>query len=262
MKTNQVTKSVLELLGDISPNGYSLNVQDQEIPVLLNKDMCTEYPQIRVSPFVDKYELDYQKYIEKSYQKYRHWEGAIFQVDIYDTTIIRTQNIYDVIMDRLYDFFNLETLIYEWTPQFELIDDYIYRNSAYAISYDSDTLFKDIYSITINDFKLKRVDCKEDLCMNSFFANKDYLYVYTDKNIHDIKIKVLLQGRLFHNGLSYSDNNIHYYEVMNQKNLSALEQNEVERISFDLGIIFSYKREREKLPKVNRVRYPKKHHVR
>lgn len=260
--TNYITKSVLELIGDVSPNGYILDIDDSEIPVLLNKDFCTEYPQIRVSPFVDKYEIEYQKYIEKSYQKYRHWEGAVFQVDIFSKTIIEAHNIYDTLQERLYDFFNLETLIYEWSPQFELVEEYTYRNAAYAVSYHQDDLFKDIYSITIDDIKLKRVDEREDLYINSFYVNNHYLYVCTNKNIKNIKIKVLLQGRLFNDGHSYSDRGIHYYEVINQKNLSALEQNEVERISFDLGIIFSHKREREKLPKVNRIKYPKKHHVR
>lgn len=262
MNTNKITKSVLELIGNISPNGYSLDINDKEIPVLLNKDLCTEYPQIRVSPFVDKYELNYQKYIERSYQKYRHWEGAVFQVDIFDTTIINTQNIYDTLINRLYNFFNLETLIYEWTPQFELIDDYTYRNKAYAASHHKDTLFKDVYSVSINDFRFKRAKDKEDLSMNSFYVDEHYLYVCTDKKIQDIKIKVLLQGRLFDDGTSYSDRGIHYYEVINQKNLTTLEQNEVERISFDLGIIYSHVQEREELPKVNRIKYPKKHQVR
>ena len=88
------------------------------------------------------------------------------------------------------------------------------------------------------------------------------MYINTDKNLYDIEIKVLLQGRLFNNGDSYSDRGIHYYEIIDEKNLSALEDNEVERISFDLGILYSHKREREKLPEVNRIKYPKQYHVR
>jgi hypothetical protein len=36
-----------------------------------------------------------------------------------------------------------------------------------------------------------------------------------------------------------------------------LEDNEVERISFDMYILYSHRREREEIPKVKRVRFPK-----
>ena len=77
------------------------------------------------------------------------------------------------------------------------------------------------------------------------------------KRLKTLEMKVLLQGRLFKNGDSYSDRGIHYYELSNQRNLSALEDNEVERISFDMHILYSHRREREKLPKVKSVRFPK-----
>ena len=66
-----------------------------------------------------------------------------------------------------------------------------------------------------------------------------------------------MQGRLFENGYSFSDNGIHTYDIMNQRNLSYLEDNEVERISFDLAILFSKKINRETLPIVNNVRLNK-----
>lgn len=260
-QVNQIIKSIFEVIGDITDEGYSLFINDQNIPVLLNKDYSTDYPQIRVSPFVDKYEIDYQKYIERSYQKYRHWEGGIFQIDIYDKSIINAQKIYDTINDRLYDFFNLETLIYEWSPQFENIDPNLYRNAAYAIG-DNNSLFKDIYNIIINNNEIYRVSNIDELSNNTYYVDENFLYINTNENIMDIKIKVLLQGRLFTNGDSYSDRGLHHYAIVNLKNLSALEDNEVERISFDLEILYSYKREREALPQVNKIKYPKKHHVR
>lgn len=260
MKRNNIVKTVLEILGDISENGYSFN----DTPILLNKDLTTTYPEIRVSPFITNRNVDFQKYIDKNeYQKYREWESATFQIDIFAKTIIEAHQILDALKERIYDFFNLETLIYEWNNQFEQIGDNYYRNQAYAISYDdSKYLFKDIYSITFNDFTLNRVFCKKDLTLNTFYADEDYLYLKTDQNLLDIKIKVLLQGRLFENGDSHSDRGIHYYEIIDEKNLSALEGNEVERISFDLGILYSHKREREKLPQVNKVKYPTRYQAR
>ena len=54
--TNKIVKSVLEVLGDMNPKGFSFN----GIPILLNKDPTTTYPEIRLSPFVAKSDIDYQ----------------------------------------------------------------------------------------------------------------------------------------------------------------------------------------------------------
>lgn len=260
MPQNKVTKSILEILGDTTDEGYAFN----DVPILLNKDYGTTYPEIRVSPFITRRDVDFQKYIDKeAYRKYRHWETATFQIDIYTKTIIEGNQILNQLKERIYDFFNLETLIYNWNNEFEQINGTLYRNRAYAVSYDDNNyLFKDIYSITINDVIVNRVASIEELTLNTFYVDNEYLYINTDESLYDIEIKVLLQGRLFDNGDSYSDRGIHYYEIIDEKNLSALEDNEVERISFDLGILYSHKREREKLPEVNRIKYPKKHHVR
>lgn len=250
MFTNKITKSIFEIIGDKTDTGYQFNY----IPVFLNKDPTTQYPEIRVSPFIDKFDVMDQKYIEKSYQAYRHWEGGVFQIDIFTTNIIDGQNIYDKLVERIYDFFNLETLIYNWTPSFKEIDTNIYKNIDYALTGD---LFKDIYSVVLEKEKLKRVHVFDDLVLDTFYADEDALYICTKKNLRTLELKVLLQGRLFENGDSYSDRGIHYYELSNQRNLSALEDNEVERISFDIYILYSHRREREEIPKVKRVRLPK-----
>lgn len=248
--TNQITKSVFEILGDKDEYGYQFNY----IPILLNKDPTTQYPEIRVFPFVDKFDVMNQKYIEKSYQAYRHWEAGVFQIDIFTKNIIDAQNIYDKLVERIYDFFNLETLIYNWTPAFKEIDTNIYKNIDYALTGD---LFKDVYSVTLEQEKLKRVYIFDDLKLDTYYIDENALYICTKKNLKTLEIKVLLQGRLFENGDSYSDRGIHYYELSNQRNLSSLEENEVERISFDMYILYSHKREREEIPTVKRVKLPK-----
>lgn len=255
--TNRITRSILQLIGDLSPYGYSFVYDDKKIPVHLNKDETTTYPEIRVSPFIDRYDLDFQRYLERNYSQYRHWQGGVFQIDIYAKSIIEAHDIYDALVDRIYDFFNLETLVYSWNNQFNEIDTNIYKNIAYGIPNNKDKrLFKDIYSIKIKEHKLERKFSYNDLELDSFYVDEDALYVCTERNIKNIQIKVLLQGKLFQNGDAYSDRGLHYHELSDQRNLSALEDNDVERISFDLMVIFSYKREREKLPKVNRIRYP------
>lgn len=247
--TNKITRSIFEIFGDISEYGYMFN----DIPVRLNKDYTTQYPEIIISPFIDKVDVQYQKNIERSYQKYRHWEAGVFQIDIYAKNIIECQNIYDKLVERVYDFFNLETLIYNDNGEFEEIDTNIYKNYAYGIG----DLFKDIYEVVLENKKLQRVYAFEDLEKETYYVDKDGLYLYTDKNLKTFKVKVLLQGRLFNNGDAYSDRGLHYYELSKQTNLSDLEHNEVDRISFDMYILYSHKRTREPISKVKKVVYPK-----
>ena len=248
--TNQITKSVFEILGDKTSIGYSFYT----IPILMNKDATTQYPQIRVSPFIDKFDITDQKYIEKTYQAYRHWEGGSFQIDIYTKNIIDAQKIYDKLIERIYDFFNLETLVYNWNPEFIQIDDFVFKNKAYALN---GHLFKEIYSCVLEGHKLKRVYDYNLLEYDTYYADEDALYICSKRNLKSFQLKVLIQGRLFENGDAYSDRGIHYYELTDQRNLSALEANEVERISFDMSIVFSHKREREPLPRVKNIRLPK-----
>ena len=250
MIANNITKSLLEIIGDSNETGYEF----ESVPILLNKDKTTTYPEIRLSPFIMKREVTNQKYIEKSYRDYRHWEEGIFQIDIFAKNIIEAQRIYDKLIQRIYDFFNLETLIYNWTPSFKEIDTNIYKNIDYALD---GILFKDVYSLEIEFKRMNRVFSFEELVIDSFYIDKDGLYICTKRNLKTMKLKVLLQGRLFENKDSYSDRGIHYYELSRQRNLSALEENEVERISFDVLLLYSKKRTREPIKKVKNIRLPK-----
>lgn len=247
--TNSVVKSILEIYGDITEEGYSFH----GIPVLLSKDPTTTYPEIRISPFIDKVDIDYQNNIEKLYRNYRHWEGGVFQIDIYGHNIIECQNIYDDLIERIYDFFNLETLVYSNNGEFEEIDTNVFKNYGYGIG----DLFKDIYEIKVENEKMKRVYLIDNLDLDTYYVDNDALYLCTKKNLKTFKVKVLLQGRLFENGDSYSDRGIHYYELSKQTNLSDLEHNEVDRISFDMYILYSHKREREPISKVKKVSIPR-----
>lgn len=255
MHTNKITKSILEICGDTTPKGYYFN----DVPILLNKDDTTEYPEIRISPFIHKNEVHFQRFMEKSYTKYREYEIGVFQIDIFTRNVIEAQNLCDKLKDRIYDFFNLETVIYNWNPNFKPIGDNIYKNIDYAITGD---LFKDIYSVRICHEKLKKVDCYKDLELDSWYADEDALYVCTKQDLHGLDIKVLMQGRLFENGDAYSDRGLHYYEITAQRNLSSLAANNVERISFDLSILYSHTRQREAIPEIKKIRYPSRRPIR
>ena len=136
---------------------------------------------------------------------------------------------------------------------------YTYKNIDYALTGE---LFKDIYSVSICHEKLKRVFCYEDLEEDSWYVDKDGLYVYTKQDLKGLDIKVLMQGRLFSNGDAYSDRGLHFQEIIDQRNLSSLSKNEVERISFDLFILYSHVREREAIPEIKKIRYPTRKPIR
>ena len=103
-------------------------------------------------------------------------------------------------MDRLYDFFNLETVIYNYNDDFEEIKPNLYKNIAYAIEPDSKkALFKNIYGVEVKNKKLTRVNSLDEVIPNSYYVNEEALYINTDC-IECIKIKALMQGRLFENG--------------------------------------------------------------
>ena len=249
MDTNSILQALFEIIGDKIPGGYALPVDGKLVPIHMNKDFKAEYPEIRVAPFTRKKDAYYDKYTEPQYQQYKYWQSGSSQIDIYDTNVVSCQKIYDVLIHRIYDFFNLETLIYNYSP-FEF-DGEIYKTKAYALL--EDQLFKDIYGIRIGDIKLKRSLTLEDIPQNGFYVDNEFLYVKTDQDIEDIEIKVLLQGRLFRNGESVSDRGIHTYSLSKQRNLTHLESNQVERISFDMNILYNQKRYREKLPDVHKI---------
>jgi len=251
MITNQVTRAVFELIGDPTDTGYALPSPNGLIPVYLNKDGTTKYPQIRISPFISKNDVMYQKHIDDNERMYRHWEAGIFQVDIYTKDLILAQDIYDLIKLRIFDFFNLQTVIFNYNNDFIEIDDYTYANKAYALL--DDDMFKDVYGIRIDDVIIDKVKSLDDLRMDTFYVDDEFLYIKTQNNLKHMEIKMLLQGRLFHNGCAYSDIGLHDYQVSKERNLSSLEDNEVERISFDLEVLFSKKINREILPTLNKV---------
>ena len=254
---NTIIKTLFEILGEEQDQGgYILTCNDNlQVPVFLNKDKYTNYPEIRMSPFLSNDDVYVQRFSEKTLRDYEEWRVGKFQIDIYSKSLIEVDNIYQSLKDRIYDFFNVEILEYDYNEYFEKENDY-YKNISYAIG----DLFIDIYHINIGDVRLERKLNVNDLTNNSFFVDNQALYIKTDKDLKDIKISVITQGRLFNNKDSLSNRGIAYYEIGSPRNLSDLESNEVERISFDLTVVFALKRTRDKLPNVDHLsqkNYPK-----
>ena len=253
---NQIIKTMCEIIGDHQEQGgYLFPYSQQPIPILLNKDKTTTYPEIRLSPFIQNSDYYTERYAEKTLRNYREWKTGKFQVDIFAKTLPEVNNIYLELRDRIYDFFNLEVLTHSYNKYFEKQNDNLYKNMAYALNSD---FFVDIYHIEVCNEPLLRVFPFEDLIDESFFIDNEALYVQTSRDIKTIKVTIITQGRLFDDKTSPSNRGIAYHEIGDPRNLSELESNEVERISFDIYILFAAKRTRDKLPNVDQLRIKNK----
>ena len=253
---NQIIKTMCEIIGDHQEEGgYLFPYSEKPIPVLLNKDKTTIYPEIRLSPFIQNSDAFTERYSEKTLRDYREWKSAKFQVDIFSQSLAEVNDIYLELRDRIYDFFNLEVLVHSYNQYFEKQNDNLYKNIAYALNSD---FFVDIYHIEVCDEPLLRVFDIEDLIDESFFIDDEALYIKTSKNIHTIKVTLITQGRLFDDKTSPSNRGIAFHEIGDPRNLSELESNEVERISFDIYILFAARRTRDKLPNVDELRIKNK----
>lgn len=249
---NIIIKSVCEILGEPKDTGgYFLPYENGvTIPILLNKDKNAEYPEIRVSPFIQNADAFTQRFYEKTLREYDEYKYARFQIDVFSKDLIEVNHIYEKLKDRVYDFTNLEVLKYNADVNGFVKENDYYKNIAYGLG----DLFIDIYHIDIKNKQLKRVASLNDLEIDNFFVDDTALYIKTNDDISDVQVNVITQGRLFNNKDSLSNRGIQFIDLNDARNLSELAVNEVERISFDMDILFSRKRVRDKLPNVDRIR--------
>lgn len=248
---NQIIKTMCEIMGDHQEDGgYIFPYSERDIPIFLNKDKTTSYPEIRISPFIQNSDFHTERFFEKTLRDYQEWKTAKFQIDIYNQDLAELNNVYQELRNRIYDFFNLEILIYNYNIFFEKQNDNIYKNISYALDKQ---LFIDIYHIDICGLSLKRVFSLDDIDDESFYIDSEALYIKTSHEIRSIQIYVVTQGRLFDDKTSTSNRGIVHHEIGDPRLLSELESNEVERISFDIYILFAAKRTRDKLPNVDEL---------
>ena len=129
---NTIIKTMCEVMGDHQEDGgYLFPYNEQYIPVLLNKDETTFYPEIRISPFIQQNDMFTERFSEKTLRDYREWKTAKFQVDIFSQDLAEVNNIYLALRDRIYDFFNLEVLVYSYNKHFQKLNDNLYKNDNY-----------------------------------------------------------------------------------------------------------------------------------
>ena len=72
----------------------------------------------------------------------------------------------------------------------------------------------------------------------TFYIDETGLYIHTDLPIKMVQINAVLNGLVFPDGETAHKKGIIKTRVMNRRSLSQLEENNVERISFELGIFY------------------------
>lgn len=234
---NKLIYSVRSIIGDDEPSGFFTPVRKgneiYKVPNFLFKDAPAEYPEIRISPFISEQQESHvvHKYCQNRFGKLYHY-STNFQVDIYATTIPMVNNIYEAVFERIDKFNDFDTVTYGYNKSFKEIEDKIF----YSPIYNSRNF--NIFRILINNNIIKRVDNTNSLKYNTYTINEDGLTVCTTLPIQKIKIYHNINGLQFNNDKTQYDMHILNTSISNKRMLSELEENNVERITFDLNILY------------------------
>ena len=241
---NKLIYLIRSIIGEDEPSGFYTYVKHNDqiikVPNYLFKDAPAEYPEIRISPFITDTEATVPQHIYRcnDFSKLYHYY-ANFQIDIYATTIPMLNNIYDEVYRRIDDFHDFNSITYGYNKSFKQIDETLYYSSLY------NTQNFNIFRILINNNIIHRMDNIDNLYNNTYTINEDGLYIRTTLPIQKVKIKHSINGLLFNNHKTSFHEHIINMRISNVKMLSELENNSVERISFNLNILYHMLRKRK-----------------
>lgn len=236
---NELIRLIRNIIGDEKEDGFytsiTWNNKKIEVPNFLFKDGPAKYPEIRISPFLTNKQASHSIRIrEHNSDRKSKFYNTIFQIDIYATNIVLVNKIYDEVKRRISLFYDIDTVFYGYDTAFKLVDEE--KNIYHSHVYNSNDF--DIISVQFCRRLMKRVCKKQDLIRNTYFIDDTGLYVRTDFPIKRIKINTVLNGLVFNDGQTAHQKGIIKTRIMNERSLSELENNDVERISFELGIFY------------------------
>lgn len=237
---NELIYRIRQIIGDEKADGFYTSVQynDQiiDVPNFLFKDGPAKYPEIRISPFLADYTKSHPiRVTTNGCHVKRRFYDAIFQVDIYATNIVLANKIESAVRKRIDLFYDLDTLVYGYDKDFKLIDEeqMIYHHKGYNIN-----TYK-IISVYFGNILFKRVNNKKELLTkNTYYIDETGLYINTNFNIKMVQINTVLNGLIFPDGETANKKGIIKTRILNRRSLSELEENNVERISFELKIFY------------------------
>lgn len=242
---NKLIYLVRNILGEDEPTGFYTYVKHSnetyKVPNYLFKDAPAEYPEIRISPFITDIEETVPQRIRgcNFYGKLHHYT-ATFQVDIYATTIPMVNDIYEAVFRRIDLFNDYDVIKYGYNKSFKQLDETLYFSPLYT----SESF--NIFRILINNNIIYEADNIDRLYNNAYIINEDGLYIRTTLPIEKVQIFHIVNGLRFNNSMktSYAEHIINM-QISNVKMLSELENDDVERISFNLSILYHMLRERK-----------------
>lgn len=244
---NEVIYTIREILGDETPMGFSLYIDDIEVPNYLFKDGTSEYPEIRISPFITgAKKMSFNYPLCKLWRNIKTIFTADFQIDIYSKSIPELNKIYQEIRNRIDDFVKVDTIIYSYNDDFQKTNDYyinhVYSNEFFTLGW-----------VCIGNLMLKPVNSIDELIDNSWFLDNDGLYIKTDLDIYNIKVLSIYNGRVLSNNETLYNRGFYNIKITNIQQLSELENNEAERIMIELNIIYGLDHERKNGPLVEHI---------
>ena len=150
-----------------------------------------------------------------------------------------TEQLAEEVYKRIDYFHDFNSITYGYNKSFKQIDDTLY----YSNIYNSQNF--NIFRILINNNIIHRMNNVNELKNNTYTINEDGLYIRTTLPIQKIKIKHSINGLLFNNHKTSFHEHIINMSISNVKMLSELENNSVERISFNLNILYHMLRKRK-----------------
>ena len=237
---NELIYLVRQIIGNEKEDGFytpvKWNNQTINVPNYLFKDGTANYPEIRISPFLSESQASHSIRIRDfNYDSKTSFYNTIFQIDIYATNLPLVNKIEDTIRHRIDLFYDIDSIIYGYDKSFHLIDSE--KNVYYSPKYNINNI--KIIGISFCNRRIDRVHKKEMLkYKHTFFIDKEGLYVHTDFPIKMMRINAILNGLVFPDGETAHKKGIIKTRVMNRRSLSQLENNKVERVSFELGIFY------------------------
>ena len=244
---NELIYYIRQILGEEETTGFYTKIYDKgkeiKVPNYLFKDGKAQYPEIRITPLIYDEEVSHQVRVRSFNRnsKVRHYK-ATFQIDIYATNIVLANKIYDEVNNRIDLFDEYDILKYGYNSSFQQLDDNLYFTDIY------DSKSFNIFRILINNNIISKVDSLDSLRDNTYIINEDGLHIQTTLPIKNVHILHILSGLTFSNGHTAYEENIINLTISDKKMLSELEKNNVERISFDLNILYNMTQERNPGP--------------
>lgn len=235
---NELIYIIRQVIGNEESDGFYtyVNYNDEiiKVPNYLFKDAPSEYPEIRISPFLEDKEVTHSIRV----RQYNHNNKIIpyrakFQIDIFATNIAQLNEIYDAVFERIDLAYEFETVEYGYDDDFVEIAPNLYYNRHMTNKHFH------FSQIRIGNMEMAIVSNKNDLAHNNtYLLNEEGLFIHTPLNIKRVRMRSIINGLLLPDGNNIHKKGINKLSISDKVMLSDLKRNNVERLSFMLNITY------------------------